>query len=98
MLKKITGNQNGIAPTEIITEFGGLIIEVKLSIPNIPRFDIVNVLPCIISGVSFLSLAKPAISLTELLMSATLILSAFFNTGTIKPSSTPTASPILTKL
>ena len=38
------------------SEFGGLTIEVKLSIPNIPKFEIVNVLPSIGSSCRKLSM------------------------------------------
>ena len=43
-----------------IAEFGWLIIEVNSSIPNIPKLETVNVLPCISSGDNFLSLAFEA--------------------------------------
>jgi hypothetical protein len=56
-----------IPPTAKIQASGGLIIAVKASMSNIPRLEIVKVLPCIISGVNFLSRAKFLQSLKPLI-------------------------------
>ena len=44
-------------------------MEVKLSIPNIPRLEIVKVLPSISAGVNFLFFARSAKSFISLLIS-----------------------------
>ena len=71
-------------------------IAVNESIPNIPKLEIVNVLPSQSAGCNFLSFAFFANSFTLPLICDKLKLSAKRNTGTSKPSSTATAIPILT--
>ena len=68
-------------------------MEVKLSIPNIPRFEIVKVLPSISAGVNFLFFARSAKSFVSLLISGKSFELEYLTTGTIKPSSTATATP-----
>ena len=53
-----------IAPTDKIAEFGWFIIDVKLSMPNMPKLEMVKVLPSISWGVSFFWRARPAKSFT----------------------------------
>src|SRR5690606_39795168 len=79
--------------TDNMAEFGWLIMDVKLSIPNIPKLEIVNVLPSISCGVNFLFLAFTAKSLTATPIWVKLCSLANFTTGTTNPSGTATATP-----
>jgi hypothetical protein len=54
------------APTERIAACGGLTIASKDSMPHAPRFETVIVPPSNSSGLSFLSFARTAKSLTAL--------------------------------
>ena len=82
-----------ILPTDKIAEFGWFIIEVKDSMPNIPRLDIVNVLPSISEGFYFFFFALSAKSFISKLISGRSLEFANLTTGTTRPSSTATATP-----
>ena len=83
-----------IAPTDNIAELGWFIIDVNSLIPNIPRLEIVKVLPSISVGFNFFSFALFAKSLTVSDIDWIFWLSANLITGTINPSSTAIATPI----
>src|SRR5690625_7485764 len=70
-------------------------IEVKDLIPNIPKFETVNVLPSISSAFNFLSLALPAMSFTSDEISENDLKSVFLIMGISNPSSTATATSML---
>ena len=71
-------------------------IAVNESIPNIPKLEMVKVLPSQSEGCNFLSFAFLANSFTETLISSKESPSAKRSTGTSNPSSTATAIPIFT--
>ena len=72
-----------IAPTDNIAELGWFIIDVNSLIPNIPRLEIVKVLPSISVGFNFFSFALFAKSLTVSEIDWIFWLSANLITGTI---------------
>ena len=71
-------------------------IAVNSSMPNIPRLEIVKVEPSQSDGCNFLDLARCAKSFTSAEICESDFPSAKRTTGTNKPSSTATATPIFT--
>lgn len=83
-------------PTANIQAYGGFIIAEKLVTPNIPKFDTVNVPPESSLGLSLLSLALPAMSLTSLDIYSRPLRFILFTVGAIRPLSVYTAKLIFT--
>ena len=81
------------APIDTMEACGGLMIEVKVSTPNMPRFDTAVVPPWYSSGFSFLSRARLAISFTSADMTDNGFSSARRTMGVISPSGMATATP-----
>lgn len=91
----VTCISSQIAPTANIADSGGLMIAENSSTPNMPRFVIVKI-PWPIPS----SLPLRAFSISSLLRWASdfsVILSASSKTGTVSPSSVPTAIPMFTE-
>ena len=75
---------------------GWLIIGVPITLPKVPTFEIVKVLPLISSPANLFSLAFPANSFTLAAIVFKSLVLAFFTTGTIKfPLGNAVAIPIL---
>ena len=80
-----------VFPTPKILAWGGLIIEVTVLMPNIPRLLMVEVPPTYSDGSSFPSLALFARSLAFLDISSSPKVSALLMMGVIRPPSIATA-------
>jgi hypothetical protein len=77
---------------------GLFIIAVKWLMPNMPKFEIVNVPPWYSCGVNFPSFARAAKSLTRLEIDDKPLLSAPVIIGVIRPDPVSTATDMSTAL
>src|SRR4051794_8141292 len=82
-----------VAPTARIAACGGLITATNCSMPNMPRFEIVNVPSSRSCVVSLFSRARPTISPRAFAISARDCRSTERNTGTTSPCGAATAIP-----
>src|SRR5476649_2376760 len=93
ILPSLTMARSSPTPTAMMQLCGGLMMEVKLLIPNMPRLETEKPPPSYSLGLSFLSLARPARSFTSLEISTRPLVSHLNTMGVIRPEGMATAMP-----